>query len=450
MTQLSPVGFLPAGYLEKMNTLLGKDYPAYCDSLSCLPVRGLRLNTLKMSPEAFSHLAPGLFGLETLPWIGEGFKPDETAYALLARHPYYYAGLYYLQEPSAMTPASRLPVAPGDHVLDLCAAPGGKTTQLLMRLQGQGMLLANDISASRAQALKRNLQTAGAVNAFVTAEEPAKLARHFAGHFDAVLVDAPCSGEGMFRREPSMVRAYEEKGPDFYAPLQSDILEEAVIMLRPGGHLMFSTCTFSPEENEANVLRLLDAHPDLHLVPIEPYYDGFAPGALPGTEKCVRIYPHRMDGEGQFLALFRRDGEKKPRKAAKASYAELVGGLFRLPEGMRPERGIRYLMTGLEAGTLKGKRVLPTQPLAMALGSRQWPQVLGLTAGDGRVEKYLKGETIEVSPGEIQEGEGAPAGLPLSIEQKDILVTVDGLPLGFGSASRGLLKNKRPAGWRMT
>lgn len=450
MTEFSPAGAYPAGYLTKMNSVLGKDYPAYCDSLSCLPVRGLRLNTLKMSPEAFSYLSGSLGQMKPLPWIREGFRPDEASYGALARHPYYYAGLYYLQEPSAMTPASRLPVEPGDYVLDLCAAPGGKTTQLLMRLEGRGMLLANDVSASRAQALKRNLQAAGALNAFVTAEEPVRLADRFGGYFDAVLVDAPCSGEGMFRREPSMLKAYEEKGPDFYAPLQAEILEQAARMVRPGGHLMFSTCTFSPEENEANVLRLLENHPDFHLAPIEPYYEGFAPGVLPGTERCVRIYPHRMDGEGQFMALLRRDGEKKPRRTQKAAFAELVGGLFRLPEGIRPEKGIRYLMTGLEVGTVKGKRVLPSQPLAMALGGRQWTEILDLPAGDIRVEKYLKGETIEAAPGEIVKGDGPPADLPAAIERKDILVTVDGLPLGFGSANRGMVKNKRPAGWRKT
>ena len=202
-----------------------------------------------------------------------------------------------------MAPAETLPIAPGDYVLDLCAAPGGKSTQLLAKLGGTGLLHSNDISASRAQALKKNLELAGAENAFVTAEPPEKLAAYFHEFFDKILVDAPCSGEGMFRREAGMSAYWNEKGPEYYAPLQADILARAVSMLKPGGYLMYSTCTFSPLENEANVLSLTKRFPALELLDI-PDQKGFSRGVLPGSEKCVRIYPHRMRGEGQFMALF--------------------------------------------------------------------------------------------------------------------------------------------------
>ena len=208
-----------------------------------------------------------------------------------------------------MTPAELLPVSEGEYVLDLCAAPGGKACQLLQKLNGRGLLYANDLSASRAQALKKNLEMAGAVNAYVTAEEPAALASHFPGYFDKILVDAPCSGEGMFRREPSMASFWMKKGPEYYQPIQHEILREAWRMLRPGGMMIFSTCTFSVLENEGNVERLLSEFPDLRLVEI-PAQPGFARGVTVHTEECVRLYPHRLRAEGQFAALFQKEGNK--------------------------------------------------------------------------------------------------------------------------------------------
>lgn len=303
---------LPQEFLERMEHMLGEEYPAFLQSYEEPRKFGLRVNTMKISVEEFQRLAP--FHLTPIPWIPNGFyyeREDDPA-----RHPFYYAGLYYLQEPSAMTPASILPVMQGEHVLDLCAAPGGKATALGAKLAGEGLLVANDISASRAKALLKNLEIFGIRNSFVTNAYPAKLAEQFAGAFDKILVDAPCSGEGMFRKDLANARVWSLEKVKECAKTQHEIIRQAVSMLRPGGLLLYSTCTFSPEENEQTIASLLQEHPELQLVEL-PWYEGFAHGrpeladGNPELTKCVRIFPHRMAGEGHFLALLykKKDGE---------------------------------------------------------------------------------------------------------------------------------------------
>ena len=303
---------LPQEFLERMEHMLGEEYPAFLQSYEEPRKFGLRVNTMKISVEEFQRLAP--FHLTPIPWIPNGFyyeREDDPA-----RHPFYYAGLYYLQEPSAMTPASVLPVMPGEHVLDLCAAPGGKATALGAKLAGEGLLVANDISASRAKALLKNLEIFGIRNSFVTNAYPAKLAEQFAGAFDKILVDAPCSGEGMFRKDLANARVWSLEKVKECAKTQHEIIRQAVSMLRSGGLLLYSTCTFSPEENEQTIASLLQEHPELQLVEL-PWYEGFAHGrpeladGNPELTKCVRIFPHRMAGEGHFLALLykKKDGE---------------------------------------------------------------------------------------------------------------------------------------------
>lgn len=290
---------LPESFLYKMQQLLGASYGDYLKSFENQPLHGLRVNRLKTSVSDFVDAAP--WPLKPVPWIENGFYYDEGAKP--ARHPYYYAGLYYLQEPSAMTPASLLPVEPGDCVLDLCAAPGGKSTELAARLCGRGLLFSNDISNSRAKALLKNLEMAGAGNICVTSEAPEKLAQYLEGFFDKILVDAPCSGEGMFRRDSDMVKSWMEKGPDYYRPIQTAILNEAVRMLKPGGLLLYSTCTFDETEDEGVIRSILESHSDMSLVSL-PKKEGFEPGV--GLTECVRLYPHRMEGEGHFIALMQK------------------------------------------------------------------------------------------------------------------------------------------------
>ncbi len=450
---------LPERYCQEMRRLLGEQYEAYLESFQEEPAAGLRVNCRKTDPETFQKMSS--LDLRPVPWIYNGFYYEGAVSA--ARHPHYFAGLYYIQEPSAMTPASRLPVEPGDHVLDLCAAPGGKATELGARLQGKGYLLANDISASRGAALLKNLEMAGIPNVFVTSETPARLAEAYPEEFDKILVDAPCSGEGMFRRDPRMAAHWAESGPSTYTGVQAEILEQACRMLRPGGKMLYSTCTFSPEENEKQILRLLERHPELSPEPVEPFYERFEKG-LPGLREAVRIYPHRMRGEGHFLVLLKKEGGgERERKSLPGetesglpeAAAEFFGHirkdltgqrfllkkeqLYCLGQDMEIRRGIRYLRTGLLAGSIRKGRFEPYQALAMALRKEEFDSVLDLPSEDVRTVKYLKGETISLDP--AKDGKpGRSSGWQL--------VCTDGYPLGFGKLSGQNLKNKYHPGWR--
>ncbi len=297
---------LPQEFLARMEALLGDDYPAFLQSYEEPRRYGLRVNTLKISVDEFQRMAP--FHLTPIPWIDNGFFYEKED--AVSRHPFYYAGLYYLQEPSAMTPAQLLPISPGERVLDLCAAPGGKATALAAKLQGQGLLVANDISASRAKALLKNLELFGVTNALVTNTTPNVLAAHFPEAFDKILVDAPCSGEGMFRKDAASAAAWSLKKVADCARTQKEIVSHAVSMLRPGGMMLYSTCTFSPEEDEQVIAYLLENHPEMELVEI-PMSEGFAHGwadCAPDLSRCVRIFPHKMAGEGHFMALLRKHG----------------------------------------------------------------------------------------------------------------------------------------------
>ena len=256
---------LPEEFLEKMKQFLGEEYPEYLASYEEEPRSGLRVNTGRLTPEQFLEMAQTAdWNLKPVPWTKNGFYYQGER---PSRHPWYYAGLYYLQEPSAMSPAAWLPIKPGDRVLDLCAAPGGKSTELAAKLAGTGVLFSNDISNSRAKALLKNLEMFGAGNICVTSEAPEKMAGILPEFFDKILVDAPCSGEGMFRRDPSMVKSWNEKGPDYYAPLQRQILDCAVQMLAPGGKLVYSTCTFDRDEDEGTIEYILEKYPQMAVVP---------------------------------------------------------------------------------------------------------------------------------------------------------------------------------------
>ena len=303
---------LPESFEKRMQEMLGDEYESYIESYDNPRQYGLRINPMKITEE---ELAEGSgFSLDPIPWTKTGYFYKEEDQP--ARHPYYSAGLYYLQEPSAMTPAARFPVEPGERVLDLCAAPGGKATALGAALQGKGVLVANDISNSRAKALLKNLEVFGISNAFVTNEVPQNLAERFEGFFDKVLIDAPCSGEGMFRKDPAVIKTWEEERPEYFAKLQKDILKNGVRMLRPGGKLLYSTCTFAPEEDEGQVAAFLARHPEFALAHVfgrVDYSFGSAgeanrTGGLPlDVSKVRRIWPCQ-GGEGHFIARLVKAG----------------------------------------------------------------------------------------------------------------------------------------------
>ena len=487
---MTDVRRLPEDFLLKMQKLLGEEYGQYLKSFKEEWKPGLRVNTWKIDPRDLAKLVP--WDLEPVPWTDNGFYYDgslEGEALRPSKHPAYYAGLYYLQEPSAMTPAAMLPVVPGDRVLDLCAAPGGKSTELASKLKGRGMLVSNDISYSRARALLKNLELAGAANICVTSEAPEKLACVWPEYFDKILVDAPCSGEGMFRRDEDMVKDWKEKGPEYYVPVQRQILSQAAAMLKPGGYMMYSTCTFSVEEDEGNVSYILEEFPQMELCCLDL---DKVPGACGGfgLSGCMRLFPHRLRGEGHFLALMRKkggdDGEARTehggvrgtadkgifrstdkgtlppidpgtvRKRARAvekekeldvflgqsgvewDYGRIVihqGNVYYLPEGLAWNLPLRFLRTGLLLGELKKGRFEPSQALAMSMKAGQFPNTVSFPAGDSRVLRYLKGETIS-----LEVDEGPVRGW--------CLAAMEGFPLGWAKGTGMSLKNKYYPGWR--
>ncbi len=455
---------LPELFLEQMKGLLADTYDSWLETCGQAAVQGIRVNPAKLMPGQWERISP--WEISPVLWNENGYYCQEGSRP--ARDVYYYAGLYYIQEPSAMAPGAVLGVEPGQKVLDLCAAPGGKSTQLGAELQGEGLLVANDISASRAKALLKNLEMAGIKNICVTAEEPKRLAPVFEGFFDKILVDAPCSGEGMFRKEPELIKSWQERGPKYYVPVQREILKQAVRMLKPGGELVYSTCTFSVEEDEEAVDWILAEEPRMELVALKPW-EGACTGVA--QKPVIRLFPHRIRGEGHFVAKLRkrRQTEEEPgqekacwirekdkRKESlklleNSGYLEWEGLLaqpfdrdhlmvqdeqvYLLPEGFDKSWRLRYLRTGLLVGSVNRGRFEPSQASAMALRQGDFARSFSMSREDERVIRYLKGETISLKEGE-------------SFSKGWVLVCVDGFPLGWAKAAGSGLKNKYYPGWR--
>lgn len=458
---------LPESFKKRIKGQLGDEYDSYLSSYDEKSVSGLRVNTLKLSPERFKEISP--YEIKKIPWVNNGFYYDNVQ---PAKQPYYYAGMYYLQEPSAMTPASLIPINENDHVLDLCAAPGGKSTELAARLNGTGVLVSNDISNSRAKALLKNLEMFGVKNSLIISEAPNKLADVFDEYFDKILVDAPCSGEGMFRKSPAIIRNWEQYGVEYYNKLQREILPFAIKMLKPGGYLLYSTCTFSPEEDEGTIKFILDTYPDMCIVPALSEregcdYSGFTCGhpewvdGQPEIKDAVRIWPHRITGEGHFIALLHKktnnDFETRGRNYQSKGDSKLLsdeavtflkglrmdinfnniqvrdGRVFLLPDVGVDTKGLRILRSGLLMGEIKKGRFEPSQALACALKAEEYDNCYSLKADDTDVIRYLKCETIDIK-NDCHDGW--------------ILVCVDGYPLGWGKYNKGSFKNKYLPGWR--
>lgn len=440
---------LPENYLAAMKELLKADYSEYLsvmeqDSFTCI-----RINTDKITPEEFGKISP--FELKPVPWCEEGFYVPKDCRPGI--HPYYYAGLYYIQEPSAMSPAAVLPVEEGDVVLDACAAPGGKSTALACKLKHTGLLVSNDISASRQNATLKNMERFGIDNSYIIAEDLNKLSLRFPLYFDKILLDAPCSGEGMFRKDPSLIASWQEKDFRYFAPLQKELIQNAWKMLKPGGKMVYSTCTFSPQEDEEVIASLMHAYDDV-IIEHSPSADHFEPGVIQGYENCMRLYPHKLNGEGHFVTLLSKKGisqktnepvkypglkhegfeqfMKLIKDEKKHAYRMIRDRIYRIPDTAFDNTSLRTVLSGLYMGTVKKERFEPSQHLAFSLKKEQFANVLDLSADDVRCEKYLRSETI--SDDTCKDGW--------------VLVCVSGYPLGFGKCSSHTIKNKLEKGYR--
>lgn len=465
---------LPELFEDRMKDLLKDEYEDYIKCFEEKHYSGLRVNTLKITPEEFEKICP--FEIKRIPWIENGYYYDAKD-EQPARHPYYYAGLYYIQEPSAMTPANLLPISPGDKVLDLCAAPGGKSTELAAKLKGEGILVANDISNSRAKALLKNIELFGVKNAVVVSEAPGKLVNYFEGYFDKILVDAPCSGEGMFRKSPAIIKNWEQYGVEYYNKLQKEIILQAAKMLKPGGKMLYSTCTFSKEENEGTIAFLLKECKDFKVLnPLElkgeqtnVSYEGFdfgrpeLAGGLEAVKNSIRLWPHRIHGEGHFICLLEKEGTLQNNEFAKDMYpfdkniskklsSEAISfldslnieidynrlelredRLFLLPESVPGLKGLRIMRPGLLLGEMKKNRFEPSQALACVLKAEDYKKLIDFKESNPDVVKYLKCETIQANS---RWSDGYH------------LVCVDSHPLGWGKLTGTTLKNKYLPGWR--
>ncbi|KWX86443.1 RNA methyltransferase [Paenibacillus riograndensis] len=451
---------LPAAYTAAIREVRGQAVDALLERYTARRTQGLRFNTLK------NHSLPGRaatehtavrFDLTTVPWCPSGYYYEEPARP--GRHAYHTAGLYYIQEPSAMSAAELLAPRPGETVLDLAAAPGGKTTHIAALMQGQGLLVSNEIHPERAKILAENVERLGISHAVVTSAAPGELSRRFPEVFDRIMLDAPCSGEGMFRKDPAAIGEWSPEHVEMCAARQWDILQDAYIMLKPGGSLAYSTCTFNRKENEETISRFLDQYPDMERI----------------AEK--RLWPHLEKGEGHFVALLRKaaseedapgrnkrgsgrgkTSHKLPATARDAyqqfmSWAadELLGfsgqgvpllfgeSLYLLPEAFGASlhtdllEGLKVPRAGLHIAHLKKNRIEPAHALAMALQPEQAARSYHLAADSQDIQTWLRGESLPV---------------PLELHGWT-LVTVDGLPVSWGKASSGQLKNHLPKGLRI-
>ncbi|KXG44074.1 RsmF rRNA methyltransferase first C-terminal domain-containing protein [Tepidibacillus decaturensis] len=452
---------LPETFKSRMKQYLNKDYESFIKTYEQSHTQGLRVNTLKLTTDQFLSLSP--FHLQVVPWTAEGFYYQEEDRP--GKHPYHAAGLYYIQEPSAMAVTEVLDPQPGEKILDLSAAPGGKSTHIVTKMKDKGLLVANEIHPTRVKALSENLERFGAKHILVTNESPNHLAKIFPEYFDRILVDAPCSGEGMFRKNPEAIAEWSESHVQYCAIRQQDILDEAQKMLKPGGTLVYSTCTFAPEENEGTIARFIDKYPQFEIEPIPDTLAGlFKSGEPKWVENddssklqfTLRLWPHHIQGEGHFIAKLRKkestvEATFKPMKVkslpeavqyyrsfAKEHLSEVAEGIFHsfgdhlylVPDGLPDLKGIKVERLGLHLGELKKKRFEPSHALAMALSKNHVRQFLPLNLE--QAEKYLRGETLQVE----------------SNQTGWTLVTIDAYPLGWGKISNHQLKNHYPKGLR--
>ena len=439
---------LPIDFTSRMNELLGSDYPefenAFLNNPNYVGVRVTRADALPFTKNILT---------DKIPWCENGYYTEKSV--ISGNHPYHISGLLYFQEPSAMAPVSALPIEPDDYILDLCAAPGGKSTQAAEKLSSGGLLVANEIIPKRAEILAENIERLGISNAIVTNESPERLSKKFPGFFDKIIVDAPCSGEGMFRKEPQAIEEWSIAHTEACAVRQQNILDSAISMLRPGGYLVYSTCTFASVENEKNAEYILSNYPDMELAKI--HLDGLSDGITPpdciyDMKNTKRIFPHLAKGEGHFMALFRKkgssekyiysfDNSKAPEvysdfeksflnKNLKGNFINYGEHLYYLNKTVNLDK-IKVIRPGLYLGICKKGRFEPSHALALALSSKDFKNTLSLKSDSDELLKYLHGEVISCNTNGWT------------------VVLCDGFPIGWGKTSGGVFKNHFPKKYRI-
>ncbi len=474
---------LPQSFVERMKELL-KDSDSFFESFEREPYKALRVNRLKYDKDV-TELP---FKLEPVPWAKDGYFYDSVETP--GKHVLHEAGAYYIQEPSAMTPVSVLDVQPKDKVLDLCAAPGGKSTQICAASKGEGLIVCNEINPKRSKILSENIERMGIRNAVVLNESPENLSKVFTGFFDKILVDAPCSGEGMFRKNEDAIGEWSPENVKICGERQDHILECASKMLKAGGRLVYSTCTFAPLENEGSVSRFVKSHPEFEILPIDKIKLGltedeekarlfsgrkdWTKDPAEGIENTLRLWPHLIKGEGHFVALLKKNNnpkedicedsketkekskEKRKKQSPKESLCDIKklrefmedfleepdlfkldperivsfgDNVYLLPEGMGELTGLKVLRPGLHLGTIKKERFEPSHSLALSLKPCEVKRVAALSEKEAK--DYLMGLTLNVDG-----------------DNGWYLVSYMGCSLGFGKAVNGVLKNHYPKGLR--
>jgi NOL1/NOP2/sun family putative RNA methylase len=443
---------LPLKFENNMRKLLGNEYQVFMDSFDKKNIKGIRRNSLKVSRE---ELLKKISYLEDpVPWCRDSYYIDYDSRP--GKDIYYHCGLFYIQEPSASLPVELLNPRPGEKVLDLCAAPGGKTTQIGAKMKNDGLIIANDVNRKRLLSLKRNIQLFGITNSIVTNETAETLKRHFENYFDKILVDAPCSGEGMFRRDEKTKNRYSTYEENKFTDIQKEILEHTKDLLKPGGEMVYSTCTFSTEENEEIIAEFLDNNSDFELIDDSSLHNiqvGLSKGLL-GLDGAFRIWPHTARGEGHFAVKLRKtDGEEAAYVESRVIKNGITDSLKAFVEEMGLDisswdltfkkgkifketgiitKGMDVFYNGLEVGFEKNGRFIPSQALASFLDKDDVDKNVDISIVGPEALKYLKGETLHADG-----------------DKGWNLVSIDGFPAGWGKLSQGILKNHYLKEWRM-
>ena len=427
---------LPQKFLEDMKEILKDEYDDFIKSYEEPKTTGLRVNTLKISKEELLNL--NLFNLTQIPWANEGFYYDETV-DRPGKNPLHEAGAYYLQEPSAMSVVPKVDVQEGDKVLDMCAAPGGKSTYILSKLNDTGLLVSNEINPIRIKALGENLERFGAKNCIITNTDSNNLRKVFTGYFDKVVIDAPCSGQGMFRKDEVAIKDWSYAKVLECQSIQREIIRDGYEMLKNGGILVYSTCTFAKEENETIINEFIEEFENAKLIEMD------------------RVWPHKVKGEGHFVAKIQKlededcatkelktkrldkeikdykDFEKKFLNVNIGNKFDLRGeNLYLIPEESPDTKKLKVLRYGLHLGVLKKNRFEPSHALSHYLKLEDVKNVEEFKVDDNQILDYLRGNTINT---------GKSRGW--------VLVSVEGVPIGWGKESNGVLKNHYPKGLRI-